>query len=111
MGWLQAPDYWLTRLVFERALSAIYVIAFLAALQQFPALLGERGLSPAPRFLEMADFWQAPSLFHWRYSDRLLRLVAWAGIVLSLAVLVGLIDLAPAWASIPVWLAIWALYQ
>ncbi len=111
MGWLQAPDYWLTRLVFERALAAIYVIAFLAALQQFPALLGERGLSPAPRFLAIANFWDAPSLFHWRYSDRLLRLVAWAGIVLSLAVLVGAVDLAPAWVSIPVWLAIWALYQ
>jgi hypothetical protein len=111
MSWLQAPDYWLTRLVFERALSAIYVIAFLVALEQFPALLGENGLSPAPRFLELVSFWQAPSLFHWRYSDRLLRIVAIAGAVLSLAMLVGAVDLAPAWVSIVVWLVIWALYQ
>ncbi len=111
MNWLQAPDYWLTRLVFERALSAIYFIAFLVALNQFPALLGENGLSPAPRFLELVNFWQAPGLFHWRYSDRLLRTVAVAGMALSLAIFAGPVDLAPAWVSIVAWLVLWALYQ
>ena len=54
MDWLQAPDYWLARWVFERLLGAIYLLGFLAAAKQFPALLGEHGLLPAPRFLRMA---------------------------------------------------------
>jgi hypothetical protein len=111
MNWLQAPDYWLTRLVFERALGAIYLVAYIVALKQFRPLLGEDGLLPAPQFLEVVDFWRAPSIFHWRYSDRLLVAVAWIGIGLSLAIVVGLVDLAPPWVSIPVWLVLWALYQ
>ena len=31
MGWFTAPDYWLSRLVFQRALAGVYLIAFLAA--------------------------------------------------------------------------------
>lgn len=110
MDWLQAPDYWLSRLVFERFMAALYLIAFLVALNQFCPLLGERGLLPAPRFLQELSFSQAPSLFHWRYSDRFLKVVAWTGIVLSGAVLVGLVDLGPPWLSIPIWLLMWALY-
>jgi hypothetical protein len=53
MHWLQAPDYWLARWVFERLLGAIYLLGFLAAAKQFPALLGEYGLLPAPRFLRV----------------------------------------------------------
>src|SRR6185503_12061887 len=40
MDWLAAPDYWLTRFVFERALGAIYLVAFLVTLNQFRPLLG-----------------------------------------------------------------------
>ena len=39
-GWVQ-PAYWLSRLVFERGLAAIYLIAFLTAVNQFRPLLGE----------------------------------------------------------------------
>ena len=46
--WLQAPGYWLSRLVITRGLGVIYLIAFLVALNQFRLLLGERGLLPAP---------------------------------------------------------------
>ncbi|MEK6206265.1 MAG: lipase maturation factor family protein, partial [Chloroflexota bacterium] len=48
MEWLAAPDYWLTRFVFERALGAVYLVAFLVTVNQFRPLLGERGLLPAP---------------------------------------------------------------
>ena len=48
MEWQSAPDYWLTRFVFERALGGIYLIAFLVTVNQFRPLLGERGLLPAP---------------------------------------------------------------
>src|SRR5690625_2025376 len=64
----------------QRGIGAVYVIAFIASLRQIPALLGERGLLPAPRFLGLVSARQAPSLFHWRYSDRLLRTVAWLGL-------------------------------
>ncbi|TMC65826.1 MAG: lipase maturation factor family protein, partial [Chloroflexota bacterium] len=65
------PAYWLSRLVFERGLAVIYLIAFVVALNQFRPLLGERGLQPAPRFMARVPFRLTPSLFYLRYSDRL----------------------------------------
>ncbi len=111
MDWLQAPDYWLTRLVIERALGAVYLVAFLVAVNQFRPLLGEKGLLPTPLFLSRVSFLQAPSVFHVRYSDPLLLIVAWSGVVLSLGVVAGGIDVLPPWISILVWFALWALYQ
>ena len=110
MEWIQAPDYWLTRLVLERTLGVIYLVAFFVALNQFRPLLGERGLLPVPAFLGHVRFMQAPSLFHVGYSDARLLAVAWAGIALSLAVVVGLLDIAPPVLAIAVWFALWALY-
>ncbi len=107
---LQAPDYWLGRLLFQRGLGAIYLIAFLVAVNQFRPLLGERGLLPAPRFLERVRFSQAPSLFHLHYSDRSLAVVAWAGVVLAVAVVLGLPDRTPVLLTMLVWFALWALY-
>ena len=101
---------WLARLLFTRGLAAIYLIAFTSALNQFPALLGERGLLPAPDFLKRVRFRDAPSLFHWRYSDRLLRVVAITGMALSAITLVGLTERGPLWVTMGVWLVMWALY-
>jgi hypothetical protein len=55
-------------------------------------------------------FRRSPSLFHLRYSDRLLTGVAWAGAALAAAALLGLPEQGPAWLSAAVWLAMWALY-
>jgi Lipase maturation factor len=55
-------------------------------------------------------FRRAPSLFHLHYSDRFLRVVAWAGVALAAAALAGLPERGPAWLSAAVWLALWALY-
>jgi Lipase maturation factor len=110
MDWLHAPDYWLARFLFERALAAIYAIAFLAAVDQFPALAGERGLLPAPQFLAAVPFRATPSIFHWRYSDRLLRGACWFGIALALALLVGVPQAGPVWAPMLAWFVLWALY-
>jgi lipase maturation factor len=107
---LEAPDYWLARLVLERGIAAIYCVAFLVALIQFRPLLGERGLLPVPDFVSYVPFRASPSLFHWRYSDRLLLIVAWAGIVLSLAAVAGLPDGWPLGIEMLVWVALWALY-
>jgi hypothetical protein len=108
--WLRADDYWLARIVFQRALGAIYFIAFLVALRQFRPLLGERGFLPVPVFVAQVRFLDAPSFFHWRYSDRLLVGVAWMGLMLSAAAVVGLTDLVPAPIAMLGWLALWALY-
>src|SRR5438067_13321076 len=94
--WIHAPEYSLARIVIQRGLGVAYCIAFLVALEQFAPLLGERGLLPVSRFLAQVRFREAPSLFHFRYSDRLLAAVALAGICLSLAVVLGLPDSWPA---------------
>ncbi len=111
MHWLAAPGAALARLALQRGLGLVYLVAFLVAANQFPALCGERGLLPAPGLLERVAFRDAPSLFHWRYSDRLLRVVAGTGALLAALVILGVPDRGPLWLSIAVWLALWALYQ
>ncbi|HTJ59923.1 MAG TPA: lipase maturation factor family protein [Candidatus Saccharimonadales bacterium] len=110
MAWLETSDYWLARLVLERGIGAIYLVAFLVALNQFRPLLGERGLLPVPSFVAYVPFRTSPSLFHWRYSDRLLVVVASVGIVLSLLVVAGLPDGWPLAIEMLVWAVLWALY-
>ncbi|GHB32905.1 membrane protein [Streptomyces viridiviolaceus] len=110
MEWFTAPDYWLTRLVFQRALAALYLVAFLTAALQFRALIGERGMLPVPRFVERVPFKRAPSLFQLRYSDRLFAGCAWAGCAVSAALVAGLDSLLPLWGAMLLWLVPWALY-
>jgi len=88
----------------------IYLIAFLVAINQFRPLLGERGLLPAPRFLERVSFQHAPSLFHLRYSDRLLTIASWTGVLLSASIVVGLVEAAPLVIWMIVWFVLWVLY-
>ncbi|AEY93125.1 integral membrane protein [Streptomyces hygroscopicus subsp. jinggangensis 5008] len=110
MDWFTAPDYWLSRLVFQRALAAVYLVAFLTAALQFRALLGERGMLPIPRHLARVRFRHAPSLFHLHYSDRFFAACAWTGCAVSAALLAGADSLLPLWAGILLWLLPWALY-
>lgn len=114
-----APDATVARFVLERGIAAVYVIAFVVAYRQFPALCGERGLEPAPRFLRLVPrFLDAPTLFHWTgYSDVKLRAMSVAGAVIALALLAGLPQSLPGPVSaglaltMAAWLAIWVLYQ
>ena len=109
---LGAHDYVVARFLLERGIAAIYVIAFVVALRQFPALCGERGLEPAPRFLELVPFRSAPSVFQrWRYTDGRLRAVSWIGIATAAALLVGLPQLAPLPLTMLAWFGLWVLYQ
>ncbi|MFG2602719.1 lipase maturation factor family protein [Streptomyces sp. NPDC048514] len=110
MDWFTAPGYWLSRLVLQRALAAVYLVAFLTAALQFRALLGERGMLPIPRFLARVPFKRAPSLFHAHYSDRFFAACAWAGCAVSAALLAGADSEVPLWAGILLWLVPWALY-
>ncbi|WP_371574442.1 lipase maturation factor family protein [Streptomyces sp. NBC_01314] len=110
MDWFTAPDYWLGRLLFQRALAAVYVVAFLGAALQFRALIGERGMLPVPRFVERVPFRRAPSVFHRHYSDRFFATWAWAGCAVSAALVAGLDSLLPLWAGMVLWLVPWAMY-
>ncbi|MEU3825783.1 lipase maturation factor family protein [Streptomyces sp. NPDC029080] len=110
MDWFTAPADWLSRLVFQRALAAVYLVAFLTAALQFRALLGDRGMLPIPRFTARVPFRRAPSLFQLHYSDRFFATCAWTGCAVSAALLAGAADTLPLWAAIPLWLVPWALY-
>lgn len=103
-------DVWLVRLLFQRGLAAIYLIAFVVVLRQFRPLLGERGLLPVPAFLARRPGAARPSLFSWRYSDRILGAVGWAGVLLSIAALLGWTERGPLWVSLGAWLTLWFLY-
>ncbi|AYN38182.1 lipase maturation factor family protein [Streptomyces dangxiongensis] len=110
MDWFTAPGYWLSQLVFQRALAAVYLVAFLSAALQFRALLGERGMLPIPRFTARVRFRRAPSLFKLHYSDRFFAACAWTGCAVSVALLAGADSALPLWAGILLWLVPWALY-
>ena len=109
-----APDYWLARFVFERALGTIYLVAFLVTVAQFRPLLGERGLLPAPDFIRAVPFRAAPTLFHLiGYSDRKLLAIAWVGVAGSLLAVTGLFDgvaYTVPFASMFVFALLWVLY-
>jgi hypothetical protein len=110
LQWLSAGDYTLAREVLQRGVAALFLIAFISAVNQFPALLGEHGLLPVPRFLTTLYAKRQPTLFRWRYSDRLLLTVAWTGAALSALFVAGVPQLAPSWVLIPLALIVWLLY-
>ncbi|WP_171162979.1 lipase maturation factor family protein [Streptomyces sp. I05A-00742] len=110
MEWFTASGYWLSRLVLQRSLAALYLVAFASAALQFRALIGERGMLPVPRFLAYVPARGAPSLFRLHYSDRFFAACAWGGALLSAAVVAGAADLVPLWAAMLMWAALWGLY-
>ena len=76
-------SFWLLRIALLRSFFFIYAVAFLIALSQNEALIGDNGLTPAKRFWEVvirkrfgtvspwAGFVQYPSLFWWIPVSRL----------------------------------------
>ncbi|WP_457967629.1 lipase maturation factor family protein [Arthrobacter sp. D1-29] len=111
VSWFDAPDYEFARQVLQRGVAALYFVAFLSSLNQFPALLGERGLVPVPDYLERFGTRGRPTLFRWRYSDRLLRTVCATGLVISALLVAGLPQLGPPWLPLIAFLSLWVLYM
>ncbi len=109
-GVLTAEDYEVGRQIVQRGVAAVYLIAFLSAVAQFPALLGEKGLMPVPVFLDRAGSRAGPSLFRRHYSDRLLLTVAWTGAAVSALLVLGLPQAGPPWVPLVAFLLIWWLY-
>ena len=103
-------DFSLTRVLIQRGMAAIYLVAFLTVIRQFKPLVGEQGLLPVPAFLRRSTRRETPSLFHWCYSDRILDIVAFAGLILSACALLGLTDRGPISLSIAAWFLLYFLY-
>jgi hypothetical protein len=108
--WFSSSDDWLSRWVFERGLALTYVVAFAVVINQFRALLGEHGLMPVPRFVAAVPFRKSPSLFHWRYSDRLVARLGWVGIAVAGALLLEVPQRVAAPVAMASWLLLWLLY-
>jgi hypothetical protein len=105
-------SFWLTRVVLLRGVALVYAVAFLILVVQGPALLGEHGILPVRRFLELvagqlgsrsAGFWELPSVFWLSASDTWLGAGAWLGLVAALAVLAG-------FGNAPILALLWLLY-
>ena len=110
MDWFVGDDYSLGRLLVTEGLAAIYLVAFVAARNQFRPLVGSNGMLPIPNFLHAVTFGRSPSIFHFHYSDRFFETVCWTGAGLSLAALLGLTQVIPLAACMFVWFALWVLY-
>lgn len=107
------PTYWLTRYLILRLLGAVYVIAFLVAINQVIPLIGANGLQPVGLFLRRVHDWlgstgagfvRLPSLFWFAHSDTALLTAAWAGLILSCVVVAG-------FANAPLMAVLWLLYM
>jgi hypothetical protein len=110
MDWFSAGDYEFARQVLQCGVAACYLIGFVGAINQFPALLGEHGLLPVPRFVARIRYRQSPSVFHWRYSDRMLLGIAWSGAAVAASLIAGLPQLGPPWLPMLLFLLLWAGY-
>src|SRR5690348_2005617 len=104
------PGYWYSRLVFERGLAIIYLVAFVCAANQFVPLLGEHGLLPVTRFVRGVPFRASPSLFFFAPRDPIFQAAAWIGVIVSVAMLTALPQMLGTIASAIGWAVLWVLY-
>ena len=102
----------LTRFVILRLLGLVYLVAFASLAVQYRALLGDHGLLPVARWLDLLErsagskssaFLRDPTLFWFGHSDALMVTCAWIGAGLSLLVAAGVTN-----ALLQV--ILWALY-
>ncbi|GAA3765503.1 lipase maturation factor family protein [Microbacterium kribbense] len=118
MDGFAAVDFGLAREVLQRGIAALFMVAFVSTLNQFPALLGEHGLLPAPRLLSWAHSSTSrarmlrPTLFRrLRFTDRRLRVLCVSGIAVAAALVAGIPQLGPPWVPMLCFLALWLGYM
>ena len=110
MDLFNAEGYEFARQVLQRGIAAVYLIAFISTANQFPALLGEHGLLPAPRYLARTAGRGIPTLFRWHYSDRFLLTVAWTGAAVAALLMAGLPQHGPPWLPMAAFLLLFGIY-
>jgi uncharacterized membrane protein YphA (DoxX/SURF4 family) len=100
--------YWLVRFAILRLLGLVYAVAFATAVFQLVALVGEDGLLPAEVFLdrvrEQYGFFELPTIFFVDCSDAMLLGVSVVGLVVAIAVMLGL-------ENAGAMLVLWILYM
>ena len=101
---------WCARWAFERGLAAIYLVAYLVAVNQFVPLVGQHGLLPAARFVEQVPMRLSPSIFFWFPSDAAFLACAWLGVTMSLLALSGVPERLGAMPAAAVWASLYVLY-
>ncbi len=106
----RGADYRRTRALLQRALAAIYLVAFLVAVNQFLPLLGSHGLTPVPFFLQHVRAWSSPSMFFIHYSDSFAVALAWIGVACAVAAMAGLSERFGTPVSMLVWGTMWLFY-
>ena len=104
----QPPTYFLTRSLFLGLLGLIFLAAFSSLATQIIGLVGQDGILPARTYLDAAAgqlgsgrFWQLPTLCWIDASDPFLTGLCFAGIALSLLIVLNIIPqiaLLLAWA-------------
>ncbi len=109
---MDETGYELTRILLQRGLGLMYLVAFLVVVNQFRPLCGERGLLPAPNFLHRVHFRAVPSLFHLFPTDRAFGIGGWEAILLEtgfLAIFLGGAGVAT--PAVTIWLLRWVLFR
>ncbi len=93
---LESTSYWLTRRIFLSALGMVYLFAFLSLAVQIKGLVGEQGILPAAEFFNEVKnnmgseaYLAAPTLFWLSAQNWALQGACWAGVFLSLLLIVG----------------------
>ncbi len=110
VDWYGDAGMGVARLVVSRGLALVYVIAFVVAIRQWPALLGDRGLLPVRRHLQRTTWKRSPTLLRIRCGDRWVVGASVLGAFVGAAIVAGLVERAPIPVWIAAWLAMWAIY-
>ncbi len=94
---LQPATFDLSRWLFLKALGVVYFFAFLSFALQATGLIGSNGILPAGEYLSQVQghfgpqsYLLAPTIFWFNSGDATLQIVAWAGVFLSILLVLGL---------------------
>jgi hypothetical protein len=110
MTWFEADGYQLARMLVQRGVAVVYLLAFINILCQWRALLGTHGLLPVTDFVARVDWRRAPSVFHWRCSDRLAMVLAGVGAVGAASLVLGLAQSGSSWVPVVLFALLWGIY-
>ncbi len=94
----ERQSYSLARWIFLRLMGLIYFVAFFSFFTQISGLIGQEGVLPASRLLEIVRrqvgperYWYFPTLAWFSASDGFLKFLAGGGAALSLLVVGGIL--------------------
>ncbi len=107
---IDTGSYYLTRIVFQKALALVYLIGFLIIVHQFKPLLGEKGLLPVPQFIKLVSFSKFPSLFFFIPRDWAFTLFGLLGVGISLFTLIGFSEKCGLFVHMLSWFLMWVIY-